>query len=289
MGKTSSQVVIAGTDTTITHCSLCGRKTPKCKWCWKGGLGDPPMPEMASWKTWRRGLERVLRRELKRADVSSDDEQCTIEAVLFDHGTVPPSAELIALPYLERMCSEGRYNAGRSRALLVRRIHLELRQIYIDKPTETFIERIERLRQLSRAALIEQARIDEERKQQQLVLSWHLEDLAVITMMAVVLMRHAGITAAQRSVIEVAQLVVDRVGLNAARRIKRTHFDRIAAGIAADDIAKRQRKVRVAVDGGVIPRLRIADVSLDLDLLADEEARASEEAAIIRVRMERGT
>lgn len=247
------------------------------------------MPEMAAWKTWRRGLERVLRRELQRAGVGVDDEQRAIEAVFFDRGTVPACAEPAAFQYVVRPCSEGRYNALRAQALLARRIHLELRKTHIAKPQGSFLERIEQARLLSRAQLIERARQDELREQQQVALSWHLEDLAVVAAMAVVHLRRAGITAEQRSAMEIAQMVIDRVGLDATRRLKRAHWERIAAGIVAAELEKRQRKVRVAVDDVSAPRLRIADVSMDLDMLADEEARASDEAEPSRVRRARVT
>jgi hypothetical protein len=247
------------------------------------------MPEMASWKTWRRGLERVLRRELKRADVNSDDEQRTIEAVLFDRGTVPSSAELIALPYLARMCSEGRYNAGRSTALLTRRIHLELRRVYIPPDQETFIERIERMRRLTRDELIAQTKRDAEEQQRIQALSWHLEDLACISVMAANRLRRAGVTPAQRTLAEIVEIVVERVGTDASLRIPHAHWWRIASGVAADELRKRNTRIRVEP----AKRIRVADsfpTSNEQDILADEEARASADAAEQpRVRKARAT
>lgn len=280
-----------------SHCSLCDRKMsakhtklPRCKWCFKGGLGDPPMPEMAAWKTWRRGLERVLRRELKRAGFDIINEQRTVEAVLFDRGTVAPQAEAIVRPYLERICSEGRYNEARAQALLARRIYIELRKVFVDEPEEPFIARIERLRRLSRADLIEHSRHEEAKNKRLLALSWHIEDLSAVAATTVVRLRRAGVTAEQLSAGEVALCIVDRVGLDASRRLKPANFTRIALGFVAEELERRHRKVRVDVADVPALRLRVADIEVscadvDAEVLADEESSLAQQHAPLRARL----
>lgn len=262
-----------------TRCDLCGRRVEtRCKWCHKGGLGDPPTPEMASWRVWRKGLERVLRQALKRVGVDAEDEQRTVDAVFWDRGEVPETTRSIAFPYMKRLCSEGRYNAGRSTALLARRVYVALRSVYIAADEESFIERIERLRQLTREELLAQAKRDEAEKHQIQALSWHLEDVATIAVMVARRLRRDGVTPEQRSLCEIVQMTIDCIGVDASRRISPTQWDRIAAGIATTEIGKRRARIRVEAP----PRVRIA-IDMDLDLEAEREALASEEAVSVRV------
>lgn len=103
------------------RCGLCGRVIEKrCKWCFKGGLGDPPCPEQLAFHAWQKGLIRTLTRALSH--LPSPVVLRAIRYVFFDKGELPEEARSIAAPYLARPCSPGRYNRLRALALIANQI-----------------------------------------------------------------------------------------------------------------------------------------------------------------------
>lgn len=278
------------------HCSLCGRKVrtggkkPKCKWCFKGGEGDPPMPEMGAFKIWRKGLMRVLRDKLTRAGHSFTVIEQTMDAVFFDRGTLPVSAQSEAQPYLDRLCTERRYNRAREQAVLAHHIFLVMHKRYVEHMVKPFLCAIEEMRTLSRSELVEYMKRDKEQSDKRTRLSWHIDDLSRIVAKVILRLRGFGITTNQRVTDDIILAVVEHGGLDESRRLKPSAFSKIAADVVADELSKRNRRLRVATDESHPQRIRVAtDEPSNIDLLADEEARASAESEEPRVRVARVT
>lgn len=138
--KPPKQLALGFTDPK-PRCPICGRRIEhRCKWCFKGGLGDPPMPEMKAWVTWTRGLERTLRKTLTNAGIAPVDIEQTCVALFQGRGAVPDAARPFAEPYLARAPSERSYNDDRAWALLGNNIREKLDYDHRDPYSTRFVD-----------------------------------------------------------------------------------------------------------------------------------------------------
>lgn len=263
-------------DLGTARCSLCGRKVERrCKWCFKGGGGDPPMPEMRAWKTWQTGLKRTLRAALERTGFAATLVRQTIEAVFYDHGNVPVETAPLAQPYLERSCSVGRYERAREQCVLQHHIFLALFETYGPKARKSIVERA---KGLARDELVDLLHVDREEDEENAARSRHLQDVASVATEAIVRLRRAGVTPEQRGRSEVVGMAVQAVGLTPLRW-KPGMVERIACAIVDDELAKRRARARIAGGSEPAVKLRIADevaasIAAEIETLADDEARS---------------
>jgi hypothetical protein len=225
------------------RCSLCGRRIERrCKWCFKGELGDPPMPEMKAYKTWQNGLRRTLQRALEQAGISPIAIERTMAAVFLDRGEVPGETATYAAPYLARHCAPLRYDIGREWAILGYEIGQRLPQAKTPYEARFY------------------------------------DVLATLVAKVIEAARKRGITREQRSSGELVDLawdalkktngIVDPDGMTPWHRV-----DRLALGLVCDLDAAHKTKLRFA------PEVRVR-VALDTnDIAAEVEAAAEEERA----------
>jgi hypothetical protein len=94
------------------RCDLCDQKLDErkvCKWCWKGGVGDPPAPRGPAWRQWIRGLIKTCSMRLRAAGHGEELIGRTIEAIFSDRGRVPLEVKDLVREYEARPVSGRRY------------------------------------------------------------------------------------------------------------------------------------------------------------------------------------
>lgn len=96
----------------VRRCDLCDQKLVErkvCKWCWKGGVGDPPAPRGPAWRQWIRGLIKTCSARLRAAGHGEELIGLTIGAIFSDRGLVPLEVKDLVREYEARPVSARRY------------------------------------------------------------------------------------------------------------------------------------------------------------------------------------
>lgn len=224
-----------------SKCILCGRtQTGRtgCKWCWKGGTGDPPAPEMPAWKTWQRGMISTLRARLLVAGFDYVDASNVCCAVFYDHGSVVPRAMPYAAPYLDRVTSVGRYEDMRHQAMLGRTIRVKLHEA-------------------DPSAAHDEAKI------------LRIDVISLLVADVITRLRRSGVSAGKRDAIEIFGLCVRALETERIRR-KYEWIWALSRKIVEDEVGRQNARMRVVG----IPQ---ADVTQD-GIEAEREADAIAEA-----------
>lgn len=204
----------------MTHCPLCGKKQraeskrPTCKWCFKGGTGDPPCPEMKAWGLWQRGMRETLRAKLMASGFDAFEASNVIVAVFLDKGSVPPKALLFAQPYLDRATSVGRYDDALKQAMLGRTIAVQLHR-------------------LDPSAAHDAGK------------TLYIDVLSMFTADVITKLRRAGVTAEKRHALEIFTMARDALeGVKIRRGF--TWIKKLADRVVQAEIERQSRRVRIS-------------------------------------------
>jgi hypothetical protein len=235
------------------RCQLCGRTIEKrCKWCAKGGTGDPPCPEMKAYATWTKGLRKQTKRLLERASLPIETIEKTLRALFDGIGSIPAEALVCVQDLLPnvRCVSPDAYAEGRGWALLNHRIYCKLYELYCREfnPYHTpFEERMEQLRGKTDEELSDLLEAEREILANAVEKVRRMTELAVSTIQ---IARASGITAEQRSTGQFVTIVVAAFNdyqnvsagtwtplakLQHAHRLVAIELERIAAAEPIDD------------------------------------------------------
>lgn len=191
------------------RCQLCGRAIERrCKWCSKGGTGDPPCPEMKAYATWTNGLRKQVRKRLEHASLPSHTIEQSIAALFDGVGHVPDDAIVHVQDLLHgaRFVSEKSYNQARQWAIMHHHIYVALYDEHC-RPVDPYYQPLEEKMAKYKGKTGDE--IVEMQNEAQARLTAAVERIRVIAALSVLLVekgRAAGISKEQRSIAQFVQM-----------------------------------------------------------------------------------